>query len=214
MKPSKFAGRHAPGICLLAMLAMLLTAGCESTGSSRAAAGPPPLVAQAQPVSNAVAQGQSADVWDGRGAKKVEFGRVIQSQPVIIDGRRTGLGALGGGATGAAATLPKRATTGALVTTAGATIGGAIIGGKIEEVMTRQKGQEILVRLEEGKVVTITQDAKDGYFQEGDNVKIVHGERGAYVSLTNQDEKDTIKREQSRVRREGAWYEQREAGSP
>ncbi len=202
-----------PFVCL--GISILFAAGCESTGasSSPSAHNPPPLVAEVAPVSNSVAQGAIAEGWDGRGAKKVEFGRVVQSAPVIIDGRRTGAGALGGGLVGAAATVPKRATTGALVKTAGATVVGAVAGGKIEEIMTRQKGQEILIRLEEGKVVTVTQDAKHGYFQEGDFVKIVHGERGAYVSLTNQTEKETIKRAESEVRREGAWYERREDDS-
>ena len=165
-------------------------------------------------MSNPVAQG-AGELWDGRGATKVEFGRVVQSTPVVIDGRQTGVGMLGGGLVGAVATVPKKATTGAIVTSAAGTIGGAIVGGKFEEVMTRRNGQEILVRLEEGKVVTVTQDVEGGYFQEGDRVKVVHREEGegAYVSLTNEDERAAIQRTQAQLRREGVWYE-RTADSP
>lgn len=187
-------------------------AGCESTGNTVASAGPAPLVAEVAPQTNAVAQGDIG-TWDGRGASKVEFGRVVQSRPVVIDGRSTVVGTLGGGATGAVVTAPKTATTGAMVVNAAGTIGGTIVGRKVEEVLTRQDGQEIMIRLEEGKVVTVTQGVEDGYFQEGDLVKVVHGERGAFVSLTNVDERAVIKREELRVRREGAWYERTSAGN-
>ena len=185
--------------------ALVFLVGCESTPRASV---PPPLVAQVQAVSEPGAQ-DTGEVWDGRGATKVEFGRVIQSTPVVIDGRETGAGKIGGGLVGAVATVPKKATTGAIVTSAAGTIGGAIVGGKFEEIMTRRKGQEILVRLEEGKVVTITQDAEGGYFQEGDVVKVVHREegKGAHVSLTNPDERAAIQRTQAKIRGEGAWYE-------
>ena len=180
--------------------------GCESTPR---ASGPSPLVAQTVPLRESEAEGLAKEVWDGRGATKVEFGRVVQSTPVVIDGTKTGVGKLGGGLVGAVSTVPRTATTGAIVASAAGTVGGAIAGGKFEEVMTRRDGQEILIRLEEGKVVTVTQDAEGGYFEEGDLVKVVHRaeEKGAYVSLTTIEERAAIQRTQAQVRREGAWYE-------
>lgn len=191
------------------LVAMLGLSGCESSApahhASSSSAGP--LVATATGRSTGAAPVE--DEWDGRGASKVEFGRVLQSNPVTIDGKRTIWGVLGGATVGGAVAYPRSGGTGAIVVGAAGTVGGAVLGSATEEALTRREGQEIVVRLEEGRVVTVTQGAEDGYFQEGDLVKVVHSTQGgAYVSLTNAAERDRVKDVQEE-KRGPAWYEER-----
>ncbi|MCB1808896.1 MAG: hypothetical protein KDJ99_28215, partial [Candidatus Competibacteraceae bacterium] len=58
-----------------------------------------------------------------------------------------------------------------------ATIGGALIGGvagaAAEEAMTRQPGLEIIVRLDSGRTVAVTQ-AADEPFRPGERVRILY----------------------------------------
>ncbi len=220
---AKRADRVDPWRGALTVVVVALGAGlggCESSGGRARAAQPAatrqaaPLVATVQPESEAASAGNPVIEWDGRGAKKIEFGRVVEARPVTIEGSRTGIGALGGAVTGAVVTRPTRATPGQLVVTAAGTVTGAVVGRKYEEVMTRREGQEILVRLDEGPIVTVTQGVEEGYFQTGDVVKIVYSERGGHVTLTNPDEKAAVLAAQERRRREGAWYEAPGAGTP
>lgn len=200
----------------VACLPLLLLAGCESTGGHHAAApsAATPLVATVQDESTAATREGLVEVWDGRGAKKIEFGKVVEARPVTIEGTRTGIGALGGGLTGAVIARPSSAAPGELVVAAAGTVAGVVAGKKYEEVMTRREGQEILVRLDEGPIVTVTQGVENGYFRTGDVVKIVYSEQGGYVSLTNPEEKAAVSAAQERRREQGAWYEQRAAGAP
>ena len=177
--------------------------GCESNPSGGTNN---TIVAQSTGTSTATPAEQ---VWDGSGAEKIEFGRVIQNTPVIIEGTNSGWGTFGGGVAGGAAAAPKQATVPELVKGAVGVVGGAVVGKKVEEIYTRKDGQEILIGLDEGRVVTVTQDVAKGYFQEGDQVKIVHSNRGAYVSMTSPAEIEAIRETKSK-KREIIWYEKQE----
>lgn len=194
------------GLALAGVVMISGLAACDATTPK----GPGPLVAQPREMGGIPKEstngGSVADIWEGSSMPKIEFGRVVQSTPVTIDGRRTFWGSAGGAVVGAGATAPTRATTGQILTTAVGTVTGAVIGGKVEEVMTRKQGQEIVIRLEEDKLVTVTQDAENGYFLEGDYVKVIHGPQGAYVSLSSPAERADVRAAEARA--DGpAWYE-------
>ncbi|WP_221032475.1 hypothetical protein [Actomonas aquatica] len=209
--------RRARGLALglAATVVALAGAGCESTtgnsSSGKASASnqaASPMVARTVTDEEAAHRARLAEEhWDGRGTKKVDFGRVVESRPVTIDGTNTGYGTMGGALTGAIAARPKTAAPKDLVVAVAGTVTGAVAGRKYEEMMTMREGQEVMVRLEDGSIVVVTQGAEDGFFETGDVVKIVHGERGAYVSLTNPDERATIKTAEAKRRATGAWYE-------
>ncbi len=115
----------------------------------------------------------------------VEVGTVTSARLVNIEGQRGEIGLLGGGVVGAAVTKPSAgdsSRTGAVVQAGGA-VGGAIVGQAVEEVATRKTAQEITVRLDDGRMVVVTQEASNGLFQGGDRVNVLHGGGGARVTM-------------------------------
>jgi len=116
-------------------------------------------------------------------APTVEYGRVIEVRPVMVEGQAGNLGVYGGGVAGAIATNPNSMGTGDLV---GAAIGGVVgsaIGGNLQKLAARQSGQQIFIQLDNGDAVTVIQHARDGYYEEGDRVRVMDGPQGAYVSM-------------------------------
>ena len=114
--------------------------------------------------------------------QRSDLGVVTSVREVNIEGRRTGLGTLGGGMVGAAAGSGGRGVGGALVQ-ASAAVAGAVAGQALEEAATRQRAQEITVRLEDGSTVTVVQEASTGLFMDGDRVRVLHGGGQARVRM-------------------------------
>jgi outer membrane lipoprotein SlyB len=67
---------------------------------------------------------------------------------------------------------------GTAVASAAGAVGGAIVGQATEEVATRKQAQEIMVRLDSGRQVMVVQEVNDGFFREGDRVRIMSGGGG------------------------------------
>lgn len=109
--------------------------------------------------------------------RNVETGSVIDVRPVVIEGKPSNIGRYSGGATGAVIAGDEigRGTGSALAAIAGGTLG-AIAGQKVEEMMTRQDGYEIFVRLDSGRVVSIVQPAKVYTPVIGDAVLVTGGQ--------------------------------------
>ena len=105
--------------------------------------------------------------------QRSDLGVVTSVREVNIEGRRTGLGTLGGGMVGAAAGSGGRGVGGALVQ-ASAAVAGAVAGQSLEE---------ITVRLEDGSTVTVVQEASTGLFMDGDRVRVLHGGGQARVTM-------------------------------
>jgi outer membrane lipoprotein SlyB len=115
-----------------------------------------------------------------------EFGSVTSAREVNIEGERSQIGLFGGGAIGAGAAKPAPGSgRGAAVAQAGGAVAGAVVGQAVEEVATRKTAQEITVRLDDGRVVIVTQDVSDGLFRDGDRVQVVHGGGGARITLAS-----------------------------
>ena len=119
-------------------------------------------------------------------AQTVEVGTVTSARVVEIEGERSPIGVFGGGLVGSAATRPAPGDSGrgvALVQ-AGGTVAGAIVGSAVEEVATRRTAQELTVRLDDGRVVVVTQVVSGGLFGEGDRVHVLNG-GGARVTMAS-----------------------------
>ncbi|MCC5023818.1 MAG: hypothetical protein J6386_14015 [Candidatus Synoicihabitans palmerolidicus] len=120
-------GRNCASIVRVsgALITLVVLSGCETSSPTHAS-----KVMQAKPVGREGAkQRHPGEVWDGRGATKVEFDRVVQSNPVTVEGRRSAWGILGGSLAGA--TVPNRASTGGILVSAVGTVTGAVIGTKV-----------------------------------------------------------------------------------
>ena len=83
-----------------------------------------------------------------RQAQEVQLGRVQSVRQVMIEGTKSGVGAVSGAALG------------------------GLAGSAIEEGVTRQPGLEITVRLDNGRTLAVTQ-AADEPFYVGDRVQVL-----------------------------------------
>ncbi len=109
-----------------------------------------------------------------RQVQEVQLGVVESVREVQIEGTKTpigaGAGAVVGGVAGSTLGGGKGSTIGAVV---GAVAGG-LAGSAIEEGVTRNKGLEITVKLDNGRLLAITQDA-DEVFRPGERIRVLSG---------------------------------------
>lgn len=102
------------------------------------------------------------------------MGVVESVRQVSIEGSRSGVGAVAGGAVGGVAGSNigggKGSTIGAIL---GAVAGG-VAGNAIEQGTTKKQGLEITVRLDNGELRAITQEA-DEAFRPGERVRLLSG---------------------------------------
>ena len=137
------------------------------------------LVVLATFVASGCASSLSGSAYERRQARtvqNVELGTVEHVRTVLIEGTKSGVGAAAGGVAGGvigqqAGHSPVGRTVGGI---AGAVIGG-VAGAAAEEGATRQKGYEITVRLESGRLIAITQ-AADEEFKVGDRIRVLSGQ--------------------------------------
>jgi outer membrane lipoprotein SlyB len=121
--------------------------------------------------------GSAYERRQARTAHDVQMGYVEHVREVQIEGTKSGVGSgagaviggtMGGNAAGG------RGSVGRVVGgVAGAVIGG-VAGGAAEEGITRQKGLEITVKLDNGRMLAVVQ-AADEDFRIGDRVRILTG---------------------------------------
>jgi outer membrane lipoprotein SlyB len=116
-----------------------------------------------------------------RTVQEVQMGIVESVREVLIEGTKTpvgaGAGAVVGGVAGSTVGGGKGSVVGATV---GAVLGG-LGGAAAEEAVTRQKGVEITVKLDSGRMLAITQ-AADEQFKVGDRVRVLSGSGTTRVS--------------------------------
>lgn len=109
-----------------------------------------------------------------RGVQEVQMGVVESVREVRIEGTKSPIGAGAGAVVGGVAGSNVGGGSGRVV---GATIGavlGGLGGAAAEEAVTRQKGVEITVKLDSGRMIAVTQ-AADQEFRVGDRVRILSG---------------------------------------
>lgn len=116
-----------------------------------------------------------------RSAQEVQMGIVESVRAVNIEGTKSpigaGAGAVVGGVAGSTVGSGKGSVVGAAI---GAVLGG-LGGAAAEEAVTRDKGVEITVKLDSGRLLAVTQ-AADESFQVGDRVRVLSGGGATRVS--------------------------------
>jgi outer membrane lipoprotein SlyB len=112
---------------------------------------------------------------DARKVQEVHFGSVISVRKVVIEGENEGVvGSLGGGIIGGIVGSSVGDGSGrALASVIGALAGG-ITGQTVQEKATRKQGQEVSIRMESGKTVSVVQEVIDDiFFQVGERVRLL-----------------------------------------
>lgn len=109
-----------------------------------------------------------------RAVQEVQMGIVESVREVNIEGTKTPIGAGAGAVVGGVAGSTVGGGRGSVVgATVGAVLGG-LGGAATEEAVTRQRGVEITVRLDSGRMIAVTQ-AADEEFRAGDRVRVLSG---------------------------------------
>jgi outer membrane lipoprotein SlyB len=113
--------------------------------------------------------------------EKKEYGGVVEAvREIEIESERTGVapmaGAVVGGAVGSSVGHGRGAAVGGVV----GTVVGAVAGEAAAQGAT-QRGLEITVRLDEGRIIAVTQPADKDTFRTGERVRVVSDGRIARV---------------------------------
>lgn len=107
-----------------------------------------------------------------RQAQDVRLGYVESVRQVMIEGTKSGVGALSGAALGGVAGSTIGKGRGQVAGAIGGAVLGGLAGSAIEENATRQPGLEITVRLDSGRMVAVTQGADESFYP-GDRVRVL-----------------------------------------
>ena len=109
-----------------------------------------------------------------RGVQEVQMGVVESVREVKIEGTKSGIGTAAGAVVGGVAGSEIGRGKGSVVgSVLGAVVGG-VAGSAVEEGTTKQKGLEVTVKLDGGRMIAVTQ-AADEQFKVGDRVRILSG---------------------------------------
>jgi outer membrane lipoprotein SlyB len=118
---------------------------------------------------------ESANVYDRHEAGReqtVRMATVDSVRKVVLQGSQSGVGAVAGGATGGIAGSTVGQGKGSSVAGVLGAVAGGVAGQAIEEKVTRKDALEITVRLDNGELRAIVQEA-DLPFSPGDRVRLL-----------------------------------------
>ncbi len=104
----------------------------------------------------------------------VRIGTVESVRTVTIEGTKTPIGTVAGGAVGGVAGSTVGSGKGSAVAAILGAVVGGIAGSAAEEAITREQGLEIIVKLDSGNTIAITQKA-DEEFKPGEHVHVISG---------------------------------------
>jgi outer membrane lipoprotein SlyB len=130
------------------------------------------------------AASQSGSAYERRQARQemsVRLGVVESVRRVTVEGTKSPVGSVAGAGVGAIAGSNigrgRGSTAGAIV---GAVVGG-VAGSAIEEQVTSKDGLEITVKLDNGQLIAVTQEA-DEAFHPGERVRVLKGSGATRVT--------------------------------
>lgn len=109
-----------------------------------------------------------------RQEQTVRMGVVESVRHVQIEGTRSGIGAAAGGVVGGIGGSDIGQGKGSSVGAVLGAVAGGVAGQAAEEALTRKPGLEITVKLDNGRLIAITQEA-DEEFRPGERVRVVSG---------------------------------------
>ena len=123
----------------------------------------------------ACASSQSGSVYSRDEARKtqtIRTGIVESVRSVKIEGTKTPVGTVAGAAVGGIAGSSVGSGKGSAIAAVVGAVAGGLAGSAAEEVITRQDGLEITVKLDTGGMLAIVQEA-DVAFSPGDRVRLI-----------------------------------------
>jgi outer membrane lipoprotein SlyB len=126
-------------------------------------------------VSGCATRSSSGGVYtssETRSEQTVRMGVVESVRQVRIEGQQTPVGTIAGGAIGGIAGSNVGGGRGATVGTILGAVAGGVAGTAIERSVMEKKGVEVTVRLENGELRAITQEA-DEEFRPGERVRLL-----------------------------------------
>jgi len=127
---------------------------------------------------------QSASNYERRQARQemsVRLGVVESVRKVTLEGAKTPIGALGGAALGGLAGSNIGQGNGSAAGAIVGAIAGGVLGSMAEEELTKKDGLEITIKLENGQLIAVTQEA-DEAFNPGERVRILKGSGATRVT--------------------------------
>ncbi len=110
-----------------------------------------------------------------RTVQRVELGIVEHVREVRIEGTQSGIGAAIGSVVGGIVGSEVGHGSGREIATILGAAGGGAAGAAAEDAATRQKGLGIIVELDNGRLIAVTQ-AADEPFNVGDRVRVLSGQ--------------------------------------
>ncbi|MEC5161851.1 outer membrane lipoprotein SlyB [Janthinobacterium sp. CG_23.3] len=135
-------------------------------------------------LSACVVAPNSGSVYNARQAQNeqsVHIGSVESIREVTIDKGNSGTGTLAGAALGGLAGSAIGGGNGAVAVGILGAVAGGLAGQNVEANMMKRKGFEITVRLDNGELRAITQDA-DEMFRAGERVRLLSNGRTTRVT--------------------------------
>jgi len=119
-------------------------------------------------------QGSTYSRSEARQVQEVEFGTVLSTNPVVIEGKQSGAGQLPGAIIGGVAGSSVGEGKGQQIFTILGAVGGAVVGSIIEEQATRTQGLELTIKMDSGKTLSIVQEVDNvNVFREGQRVRVL-----------------------------------------
>jgi len=109
-----------------------------------------------------------------RTVQEVRMGVVESVREVTLEGTKSPIGAGAGAVVGGVAGSTVGGGRGSVVGAAVGAVLGGVGGAAAEEAITRQKGVEVTVKLDSGRMIAVTQ-AADQEFRVGDRVRVLTG---------------------------------------
>jgi outer membrane lipoprotein SlyB len=116
-----------------------------------------------------------------RQEQTVRMGVVESVRQVSIEGSKSGVGAVAGGVVGGVAGSNVGGGKGSTIGSVLGAVAGGVAGNMIEQGATKKQGLEITVKLDNGELRAITQDA-DELFKPGERVRLLSGSGVTRVS--------------------------------
>jgi outer membrane lipoprotein SlyB len=111
-------------------------------------------------------------------ATQVTYGEVVETRPMKIEGQSTQIGRWGGASIGRAIGYEQAGGGGWMVAGAVAGVAGAVAGEAVERKVRTQEGVEVTVRLDDGSVIAVLQEAAVA-FAAGEKVRVLLGRDGS-----------------------------------
>ena len=132
----------------------------------------------------ACATSKSGNVYTRDQARRemsVRTGVVESVREVTMEGTKSGVGAVAGAAAGGVAGSHVGGGNGQIVGAVFGAVLGGLAGAAVEEGVTKKNAQEITVKLDNGQLIAVVQEAGE-FFNPGEPVRVLSGDGATRVT--------------------------------